>query len=322
MRNTITATLVALLLTTACPAQDKADKTILLKIDVPKLKFEPLKPQITFTSPNIASPGINNFKLPEPLKLDYKISAMSDSLKAMPEINASFKPTPTAQRYDFGLNPYGRDWSAGGVITSIGELKLTGSGGRTSMPGLGNMASGTLALTGTVDEKLTLTGGVSGMKYHFDRSTWNDYGMFGRASYKLSDRLSLNAFGQYYFDQRYHSIPSMGYMQSANFGGTLGIKVSDKVSLDVGVQRYYDPYSGTWRTLPVVAPTINLFGQPVSFDVGGLIYQLARALLDKHRGSSYSMPQGGGSYGAGSGSGGGAFNMPARAMVPNFKGVH
>ena len=66
----------------------------------------------------------------------------------------------------------------------------------------------------------------------------------------------------------------MPYMQDTRYGGTLGIKMSDKVSLDVGAQRYYDPYLRQWKTVPIIAPTVSVMGQPLSLDVGGLLYQV------------------------------------------------
>ena len=144
---------------------------------------------------------------------------------------------------------------------------------------MGNMANASVALTMPMGDRLAITAGVSGSKYHFDNRVWNDYGVFGNASLRLTDRLSLNAFGQYYVNQRFHSVASMSLLASSSYGGTLGWKASEKFSLDVGARRIYDPYTGRWRTLPVVQPTFNLFGAPISFDAGPLIYQLLDGLL-------------------------------------------
>ena len=123
-------------------------------------------------------------------------------------------------------------------------------------------------------DRFQVTAGVTGSKYHFDRAAWNDYGVFGNASFRLNDRLSLNAFGQYYVNQQFHSVASMPFVGSSSYGGTLGWHASDNFSLDVGARRIFDPYTGQWRTLPVVQPTINLFGAPISFDAGPFIYQI------------------------------------------------
>ena len=123
-------------------------------------------------------------------------------------------------------------------------------------------------------DRFQFTAGATGSKYHFDRNAWNDFGLFGNASFRLNDHLSLNAFGQYYGNQRFHSVAAMPFIGSTSYGGTLGWKASDNFSLDMGARRIYDPYTGQWRTLPVVQPTLNLFGAPISFDAGPLIYQV------------------------------------------------
>ena len=172
------------------------------------------------------------------------------------------------------VSPYSRDWASSGIITRVGHGYLTGAGSHTTYPGMGNMASASVAFTMPMGDRLQVTAGVTGSKYHFDRSAWNDYGVFGNASFRLNDRLSLNAFGQYYVNQQFHSVAAMPFLGSSSYGGTLGWRASDTFSLDVGARRIYDPYTGQWRTLPVVQPTFNLFGAPISFDAGPLIYQL------------------------------------------------
>ena len=139
---------------------------------------------------------------------------------------------------------------------------------------MGDMASANVAFTMPMGDRLQLTAGLTASKYHFDRNAWNDYGVFGNASFRLNDRLSLNAFGQYYVNQQFHSVAAMPFLGSSSYGGTLGWRASETFSLDVGARRIFDPYTGTWHTLPVVQPTINIFGAPISFDAGPFIYQL------------------------------------------------
>ena len=249
------------------------------------------KPEFSTISPNIVTPTLNNYIPPEPVKLNYKFSDLPDSIKAMPEISTNYVPIHLENTYNFHGNPYSSDWSASGEILKLApNLSLVGSGSRTSYPALGNMATGSVGLSATFDERLTFGLGLSGVKYHMGRSAWNDYGFYGNASYQLTDRWSLNAFGQYYLEPRYHSMASMGYMQNAVFGGTVGYKFSDSFRLDVGAQRYYDPYSHTWKTLPIVQPTFKLFGSPISVDVGGFIYQLVESIIESSRKSNYAVP--------------------------------
>lgn len=210
-------------------------------------------PQISIITPNIVAPKLNNYTPPEPLKLDYKFSQLSDSLKSTPELSVKPQVYRAANEFDFRGNPFSRNWSAGGEVLRLDQnLSLIGSGSYTAYPALGNIGTGSLGLQAKPIDRLTLGVGANVVKYHMGRSAWNDFGLYVNGSYQLTDALSVNAFGQYYFDQRYHSVGGMGYMQNAVYGGTLGYKFSDSFSLAVGAQRYYDAYTHTWRTVPIV----------------------------------------------------------------------
>ena len=252
-----------------------------------QLRFDQSKISPLFTMPElpaIAVPAANikpTFNATLPTAADLNPGARLDRL---PDSLAIYHQdwrdsSPTLPRYSYDTSPYSRDWSSSGVITRVGGGYLTGAGSHTTYPGLGDMASASVALTMPLGDRLQVTTGVTGSKYHFDRDAWNDYGVFGNATFKLNDRLSLNAFGQYYINQQFHSVAAMPFLGDASYGGTLRWKTSNTFSLDVGARRIYDPYTGQWHTLPVVQPTFNLLGAPISFDAGPLIYQVLNHLF-------------------------------------------
>ena len=246
-----------------------------------KLQFDRSTISPQFTQPELPSitPASNikptfNANLPTAadLKLDYKMSGLADSLAIYQQDWRNSRIT-SLPHFSYNTDPYSRDWSSGGVITRVGGGYLTGSGSHMTYPGLGNTASASVAFTMPMGDRFQVTAGLTGSKYHFDRAAWNDYGVFGNASFRLNNRLSLNAFGQYYVNQQFHSVAAMPFLGSSSYGGTLGWQASDNFSLDVGARRFYDPYTGQWRTLPVVQPTFKLFGAPISIDAGPWIYQ-------------------------------------------------
>ncbi len=333
-----------------------------LEYTAPQFKFEPLQAQPVIStlpslvSPNILTPRLNNYQAPEPLKLELT-SKLSDSLRALPELNATHTPTHVEPAYDFATNPHWHDWSASGTIMPLGDLTLSGAGGYSTLPGLGNTGSAALMLSGVWDERLTLAVGATGVKYHYGRSAWNDFGVNAQASYQLTDRLSLNAFGEHYFDTRFGGIAAMSYTQVSRYGGALGIKISDKVKMNVGAQRYYDPYRRQWVTIPILAPEVTVLGMPLSWDFGGLVWNVLNKLFNGKRsdgrqwymgsgsGSSPKAPNTKGWVGPDNhrsvNSGGwigpdtrgmGGSGMPgpsapppgasSRASMPNFKGLH
>ncbi len=212
------------------------------------------------------------------LHLDTRLGNFSDSLAVyqLEWRNDKLKEPP---RFNYDTNPYSRDRASGGVIARLGNGYMVGAGSHTTYPGLGDMASANVAFSLPMGERLLITAGVTGNKYHFDRVAWNDYGVFGNASFRLNNSLSLNIFGQYYINQQFHSAAAMPFLGGSSYGGTLGWRASDNFSLDLGARRIYDPYTGRWRTLPVVQPTFNLLGAPISFDAGPVIFQLLDGLF-------------------------------------------
>ena len=248
-----------------------------------RLQFDQSKISPQFTMPELPTtimPATNlkptfNATLPTAaeLNLDSYINRLSDSL-AIYQQDWNENRMSALPRFRYDTNPYSRDWSSSGVIARIGGGYLTGAGSHTTYLGMGNTASASVAFTMPVGDRFQVTTGLTGSKYHFDNHAWNDYGVFGNASFRLNSHLSLNAFGQHYVNQRYHSVAAMPLLGSSSYGGTLGWRASDNFSLDVGARRIYDPYTGKWRTLPVVQPTFSLFGAPISFDAGPLIYQV------------------------------------------------
>lgn len=248
-----------------------------------KLQFDKSVISPRFTMPELPltiTPATNirptfNTNLPTAadFKSDFQVSHIADSL-AFYRQDWGNSRAGDMLGFHYDTSPYSRDWSSGGLITRIAGGYLTGSGSHTTYLGLGNVASANVAFTMPMGDRFQVTAGVTGSKYHFDRSAWNDYGVFGNASFRLNNNLSLNAFGQYYVNQRFHSVAAMPFLGSSSYGGTLGWRANDNFSLDVGARRIYDPYTGRWRTLPVVQPTISLLGAPISFDAGPLIYQV------------------------------------------------
>lgn len=66
-------------------------------------------PQVSIITPNIVAPKLNNYTPPEPLKLDYKFSQLSDSLKSTPELSVKPQVYRAANEFDFRGNPFSRN---------------------------------------------------------------------------------------------------------------------------------------------------------------------------------------------------------------------
>ena len=65
----------------------------------------------------------------------------------------------------------------------------------------------------------------------------------------------------------------------------MGFDITERFSLELGVQRFYNDLTGRWETLPVVMPGDRCNDKfKLQFDVGPIIYELIRNVIIDHRG--------------------------------------
>lgn len=228
-------------------------------------------PTLQPSTPTWSTPSMTpGYSQPEIPSLDLTPRDLADSIAAFNSENASGYAQPGATRYNFEMDPYSRNYSRSGMM-AIGSGFLMGSSSYSAMPALGNIGTATLQWVQPLGERLIVGAGASGTKYHFDNRAWNDYSVFANARYTLSDHFAIKAWGSYSFAPLYHSMAAMPYVGTSNYGASLDMKLNGTLGLELGAQRYYDPLSGRWNTVPVIAPTINILGAPISIDLGGLV---------------------------------------------------
>lgn len=90
---------------------------------------------------------------------------------------------------------------------------------------------------------------------------FNDYGINGSVDFKINNRFTLTAFGQYSFQGRKNAAASylMPLMApQSKYGFTVDTKVKDWLNVVSGIEHYYDPARMKWRTSPILYPEINL----------------------------------------------------------------
>lgn len=231
-----------------------------------------LLPDVEHGVASVGQPGFQS-TTPSPVAIAPAYS-LKDSIAAYGEGNTFGMLSSMSQQYDFRMNPYGNDWSRGGVMAMPGGGFLTGSSSFTAMSALGNVGAASLTWMQPLGDRLTVAVGVSANKYHFDRSAWNDYGVFASARYHINSQLALKAWGSYYMQPLYHTMAVMPYVGTSNYGASLDMRMSEHWGMELGAQRQYDPFSQRWRTLPVIAPKFYIAGSPISIDLGGIVGNL------------------------------------------------
>lgn len=156
--------------------------------------------------------------------------------------------------------------------------QIYGTGSQTSLPGIGRRNEAAFSFEQELNDRLSLQATVDAMRMnmaYFNRR--QSLGLSGALVYRAQDHLWFTAFGS-------ARTGDFLNMQSYSYGGTVGFDITDRFSLELGVQRFYNDLTGRWETLPVVMPGYRFNDKfKLQFDVGPLIYELIRGIID-HRG--------------------------------------
>lgn len=189
-----------------------------------------------------------------------------------------------------------------------------GSSYDASLPGLGNFRSATIGVTQRMG-RFTLTGALSGYKYHINRNAYNDFGIHARIAYDINEHFSFSVWGNYSRNNVFDSPAAMPYVNFSCFGGSVLYNSGAIFGAELGFRRIFDPALNRWQTVPVLAPTVNLGGCAVGVDVGGLIHSLIEG--NRNDRPMPPMPKPAEPKGYGSIPGSGPHMLPARAVKPH-----
>lgn len=119
--------------------------------------------------------------------------------------------------------------------------------------------------------KLRITGGITVEKFNFYRNIGNGIEGQVEGTYRFNDNISATAFGR---------VQNMGFFSpysiiTYQYGGYFSFNTNNnKWGLDLGAQRYFNPVTRTWTTIPIAMPYYKFQGQKLGIDFGGLLYNL------------------------------------------------
>lgn len=165
-------------------------------------------------------------------------------------------------------------WSHGGVYAT---------GSAASMPGMMGVESGSIGLQQQLGSiELSLYGGVD--KYGYFNGLQTAYNFGAEATWVISDRWSLTAFGHYSTGLNPLTPGMAGYMTSPRFGGYASYNFSDHWGVSVGAQTVRNTLTGRWEAQPIVTPYYRVSRRvSIGVDAGGILYQMLRGFADHHR---------------------------------------
>lgn len=181
----------------------------------------------------------------------------------------------------YQINPsllFEGDYRTSGVLNQFSHGILYGSGGQTSIPGIGRFNDASLSYEHLFSEKLSLQLSVNALKVNMTHITGQAFSASGAFLYRPSERVSLKFFGSYDLGNSYG-------MSTHSYGATVGFDMTERFSLEMGVQRYYNAMSGRWETVPVMIPYYRFEKFTLGLDVGGIIYEILRETVFDKKGS-------------------------------------
>jgi len=110
----------------------------------------------------------------------------------------------------------------------------------------------------------------------------NQFGIRGNLRYDFNENVSVTVYGQYVNNPFFHSMAAFPYIATSSFGGYFTLQ-NEKLGMDLGVNNYYDVFSHSWRSDPIVRPTYKIGKMKVGMDVGPLMKEGMLRLLHKKR---------------------------------------
>lgn len=172
------------------------------------------------------------------------------------------------------------DYSTGGIWKQFPHGTLSGSGKQTSVPGIGRINNASLSYQHAFNQQLALQLSVDAMKMNKAHFTGQAFSTSGALLYRPAERVALKLFGTYDIGDPYG-------MSTHSYGATVAFDMSERFSLEMGVQRYYDAMRGRWETVPVMIPSYRFEKFTLGLDIGGILYEILRStVFDNQRSGS------------------------------------
>lgn len=196
-------------------------------------------------------------------------------LKSVPDF--SLKGEMYLPYYIHPSLPFRGDYQTSGMLKQFSRGAVFGSGGQTSLPGIGRFNEASLNYFLPLNDKLSLELGIDAMKINMTRFAGQTFSTSGALIYRPSDHVAFKAFGSYDIGNSYG-------MSTHRYGATVAFDMSERFSMEVGAQRYYNAMRGRWETVPIVIPYYRFKKMTLGLDVGGLIYEILRETIFDKRG--------------------------------------
>ena len=195
-------------------------------------------PQLPVKS-GISGVGVEEYRLEPSLEAGREVPVFRP-VRRDPDLRLPYQENPSLRfKGDFRTEGSLWRWRTG---------QIYGMGSQTSLPGIGLRNEAAFSFEQELNDRLSLQATVDAVRMnmaYFNRR--QSLGLSGALVYRAQDHLWFTAFGS-------ARTGDFLNMQSYSYGGTMGFDITERFSLELGVQRFYNDLTGRWETLPVVMP--------------------------------------------------------------------
>lgn len=164
------------------------------------------------------------------------------------------------------------DYNTSGLLKAYTNGAFYGSGRQTTIPGIGQMNEASLGYIHRFNSQWSLQMDANALKMNMPYAVGGAFGISSALIYRPSERIAFKVFGSYQRGQTYG-------MESHNYGATIKMGITDRFSMEMGVQRYYNPLRGCWETVPVAVPSYKFNKFELGIDVGGILYEILHKVV-------------------------------------------
>jgi len=193
------------------------------------------------------------------------------------------------QLQNFSLNNTPSPSLTGSINTSKdyqrNTLMLYGSGDRDVMIGLMDKQDAEVGIM-YHRNSLSFDLGLMANVYNFNplqgSPIRNQFGINGSLRYDFNENVSVTVYGRYVNNPFYQSMAAFPYIATSSYGGYFTLQ-NEKVGIDLGVNNYYDVFSRSWRTDPIVRPKYKIGKVKLDMDLGPLMKEGILRLAGKKR---------------------------------------
>lgn len=242
------------------------------------------------------TPGMGGLRLPSLPELaaptpgsyghDSSQRLSPEAIKAMTLDPTDLQLIGAMPKPRFSVDPQAYDYKRSGVLLAWRSGFVGAAGSQQTMIGLTTTRNATFSATQVVG-RWVFTATADASNYQYGRGGQWQLGVGASATYLFSPNVSATVFGNYYTGTTFAGLATLPYMGSSKYGGFLTL-TGNRLGIDLGVEREFNPYTGRWETVPIVTPKVRVANNfTISLPVGYLIKEaVGGSITGKRRGGN------------------------------------